>query len=370
MFFSTFFIITACERATIDPKEAFDTPITSYYRFTKIIKLAEAQSEKLNLKEKAFLEELKYLKQDKSEYVASIKEAYPKANEFKLKNYFDWVNEEVINLFEDNELTLNQLFASIDIKEKRLAPTNINEFYARVDQYNLSIQKKIEEVAVIKNKKIEELNETYHVKRAGIEEIQGTSAAYEAPQAYNILFHLIYNADERVDKFKFLITFQDAEMNVLATHLVDESRSGFFEDGEGDTSVSLYFCSQGCYGQTESIREIYSIILQGFLKYQLEGIDFYISTKVLSVTTANHQLPDFSELGVLSEVENHHYKSPEKLNGIGPYTYINKELINESQALNDKIHEIREEYRSVIPLLSRYDDLIESLKNNKPIRNR
>lgn len=369
MFFSTFFIITACERATIDPKEAFDTPITSYYRFTKIIELADAQSEKLSLKEKAFLEELKYLKQDKSKYVASIKEAYPEANEFKLENYFDWVNEEVINLFEYNEVTLNQLFASIDIKEKRLAPTNINEFYARVDQYNQSIQKKIEEVEVIKNQKIEELNETYRVKQAGIKIIQGTSTEYE-PQAYNIPFHLIYNADERVEKFKFLITFQDAEMNVLATHLVNESRSGFFEDGEGDIPVSVYFCSQGCYGQTESIRDIHSIIFLGLLKYQLEGVNFYISTKVLSVTTANHQLPDFSELGVLSEVENHHYKSPEKLNGIGPYTYINKELINESQALNDKIHEIREEYRNVIPLLSRYDDLIESLKNNKPIRKR
>ena len=354
-------IITACNSEKVDPEKVFDTPITQE-NLDNMLKFAEEKATDLNIEEKNFLKELKYIQQGEKQYIHSFLQMDTKKISLRLtRQHFKNTYLKIFRMFEKNKLTLNNMFAFIKIKKEMLTLINFNEIYKKVDQHNNEIQKKIEEEEIRQGKVIEEFNKRFYANNKGIytHNFQNFDKRFFD---HNIVF--TNPTREFVKNYTYTIIFTDSngeeKYNLNFTSVVNQT-TYWDQDKKGykppkKIIITNRYCSiaDGC---NKNIARAHSLVQIYLLSNSINEDPLYISIKVLKVTTDNNSYPDFGGSDI-SKMENKHYISPKKLRGAGPYTSTNEILSEEIAKAQVKINK----YRKTLPLLKEYEYYIESLK--------
>ena len=377
-FFIFFFLlsITSCQKAIVDPLKLFETPIISI-NAKNIVRLAENRATELNDDEILFLNQLKYLKQDKNEYIKEMKGGDLSSQQ--LEEHFINNQKQAFSLLKKNKVTLNKMFDFIKIKKERLAPLNINTLYKKIDRYNSNIQQKIDDVRI---KEIEKLNKQFSMKLIEVEEAI-PSEQQRWTSAYTLSFEIENKLHEDSTGYTYIIIFTDSEGNEIGNYFknrrttkteTDENGKNYSlpatindEGTVGITYTRAFACLERCWKQTQASTDAYNVMLEAYSKYDRDGIPFYINAKVLTLRTKTHSYPDFGDLNEMANLKNTHYSSPDILNGVGPYTMFNQVLVNEKKALDIEIKKTAETYRNSIPILYEFENLIQSLKEIKTL---
>ncbi len=364
------FFIKSFYYSYVDPDNVLNTPITRK-NFNNVVDIVFDKKIDLNDGEANFLEELHTINLGRKKHLEYLsRKGYSYNTKLLANKYrFNRVRNLLFDFIEENNVTLNDFFNYLNEKDvlRSKFDNKHSKFYKKVDSYNLEVQSYIDNIPSIIEKEIDKLNDRFSIEYDGIEvvdhvpidpnvnvflpvlelKIKGINHSLESIKhlRYTIVFlnengEKLYSLDRGSPtntyvgyEYNSVISF---EPRIQPEPEIDEKKM---------TEDQLFLLRW-----RENKNRIYNSLTQGLIHD--------VKIKVTKLSTAENTYPDLGELKKYAKYENHNYKTPERLNGYGPYS--NEEMIQRKEEL-DK--EWRELVSDSLGLLSTYDVYIFNLYN-------